>query len=234
MREDFDLRAVFERHHAARFFPLVHSSARDAEAFGQGGLGADDLRGQVDGMGAHGRSIDFLDSACRELLDPDHDQLGSMPGMEISEWVSKARSSKGWTQVQMGDALGLTKGNVSAWEKGRHEPSYRQILKIRELTGVTTLPLGAAMEGETSSPEAKMFAFYFDQLSADRRMKALPALIAVVTQLLPDPSEEGASGDPPLASRRTPAQKTVAESPARPAAATDAKKAATAAERTTR
>lgn len=36
--------------------------------------------------------------------------------------------------------MNVTKGNVSAWENGRHEPSWSQILKINELSGFP-LPL---------------------------------------------------------------------------------------------
>lgn len=55
--------------------------------------------------------------------------------MEIKDWVLAARKHKGWTQTQLGDELGLTKGNISAWEKGRHEPGHGQMVKIAELTG---------------------------------------------------------------------------------------------------
>src|SRR5450830_1694857 len=54
--------------------------------------------------------------------------------MEIYEWVQTARSVAQLTQTQLGEALGVTKGNVSAWERGRHEPSWSQMLKISQLT----------------------------------------------------------------------------------------------------
>ena len=55
--------------------------------------------------------------------------------MEINKWVKKAREHKELTQEQLGALMGKTKGNVSAWENGRHEPSYSQLKRIEELTG---------------------------------------------------------------------------------------------------
>lgn len=55
--------------------------------------------------------------------------------MNIPKWVLAARKHKGWTQTQLGDALSVTKGNVSGWEKARHQPSYHQLAKIAEVTG---------------------------------------------------------------------------------------------------
>ena len=55
--------------------------------------------------------------------------------MELKEWVKTARTHKGMTQEQLGHELGLTKGNISGWENGRHEPGYAQLLKIELVTG---------------------------------------------------------------------------------------------------
>ncbi|UGA38209.1 helix-turn-helix domain-containing protein [Chromobacterium haemolyticum] len=39
------------------------------------------------------------------------------------------------TQERLGEAVNKTKGNISAWEKGRHEPSFDQIEAISRITG---------------------------------------------------------------------------------------------------
>lgn len=67
--------------------------------------------------------------------------------MELTEWIRAARASKGWTQTQLGEALGVTKGNVSAWEKGRHEASFAQLQKIAAATGYQLLTSTASNEG---------------------------------------------------------------------------------------
>ncbi|NBW08297.1 MAG: XRE family transcriptional regulator [Caulobacteraceae bacterium] len=59
--------------------------------------------------------------------------------MNLGQWVLAARRHKGWTQEQLGERLHLTKGNISAWEKGRHEPSYDRLVEIAALTGYPLL-----------------------------------------------------------------------------------------------
>ncbi|NPT50747.1 helix-turn-helix domain-containing protein [Ralstonia sp. 3N] len=71
------------------------------------------------------------------------------PGMELKDWVRTARGLKKLTQAQLGEALGLSKANISAWENGHHEPSWSQMLKIRSLTGML-LPVDDREEQEDS------------------------------------------------------------------------------------
>lgn len=68
--------------------------------------------------------------------------------MEIASWVRAARKHAGMTQEGLGEMLGLTKGNVSAWENKRHDPSINQLLKISQLTGY---PLPKEIAGGTIS-----------------------------------------------------------------------------------
>jgi phage repressor protein C with HTH and peptisase S24 domain len=72
----------------------------------------------------------------QETLAPRRLDFLYSAGVEIKDWVKNARTSAGLTQEQLGNELGVTKGNVSGWENGRHEPSYHQLLKIELLTGV--------------------------------------------------------------------------------------------------
>lgn len=53
---------------------------------------------------------------------------------DIAEWIKEARKKCGLSQESLGEKLGKTKGNVSAWENGRHEPSFKQIAQIGEIT----------------------------------------------------------------------------------------------------
>lgn len=95
------------------------------------------------------RSIETLDLISQENIDPV--RLGCLYDlpMEIKEWILTARSTKKMTQTQLGEAMGVTKGNVSAWENGRHEPSWSQMLRISELTGVALpLPTGLQQGGK--------------------------------------------------------------------------------------
>lgn len=62
--------------------------------------------------------------------------------MDINEWVKAARKHKGWTQQQLGDAVGRTKANVGHWETGKHEPKLDQIQAISKETGFPPPVLG--------------------------------------------------------------------------------------------
>ena len=64
----------------------------------------------------------------------------------LGNWIRSARASKGWTQDQLGDAIGVTKANVSHWETGKHEPSFMQMLKIRDATGYQLEDVQAAAD----------------------------------------------------------------------------------------
>jgi phage repressor protein C with HTH and peptisase S24 domain len=63
--------------------------------------------------------------------------------MDIKEWLKEARRRKGWTQEQLGEIVGVTKGNVSGWENGRHEPSFQQLNRISLASGLP-LDVGSA------------------------------------------------------------------------------------------
>lgn len=55
--------------------------------------------------------------------------------MDINSWVRAARNKSGKSQEALASALGVTKGNVSAWENGRHKPKLEQVLAISRITG---------------------------------------------------------------------------------------------------
>jgi phage repressor protein C with HTH and peptisase S24 domain len=55
--------------------------------------------------------------------------------MKIEEWVRAARQHATMTQEQLGERLNVTKGNVSGWENGRHQPSFDQMVTIATVTG---------------------------------------------------------------------------------------------------
>jgi transcriptional regulator with XRE-family HTH domain len=112
--------------------------------------------------------------------------------MELKDWVKAARShGTKRTQEALGEALGVSKQNVNAWEKGRHEPSYAQIVRIAQLTGYQ-LPAEAreAGDAEPSAPAAAAglsgralaVATLFDQLSPRDKQ----AVEALATNLQPE------------------------------------------------
>lgn len=56
--------------------------------------------------------------------------------MDIGQWVKAARNKAELSQEALAQELGLTKGNVSAWENGRHKPKLEQVLQISRITGL--------------------------------------------------------------------------------------------------
>lgn len=70
---------------------------------------------------------------------------------EIAAWVRTARKHAGLSGEALGAKLALelrttrgnTKGNISHWELGKHQPSLAQMLAISKITGY---PLPASVE----------------------------------------------------------------------------------------
>ena len=58
----------------------------------------------------------------------------------IGQWIKSARKAVGKNQEWLGEHLGITKGNVSAWENGKHSPSPHQLAQISRLFGVPLPP----------------------------------------------------------------------------------------------
>lgn len=70
-------------------------------------------------------------------------------GMNIRDWVRAARAHKGWTQTQLGNAVGRTKANIGHWETGKHSPSTEQLVQISIATGHPLPPMGAGVGMES-------------------------------------------------------------------------------------
>jgi SOS-response transcriptional repressor LexA len=58
----------------------------------------------------------------------------TMSDMDIGQWIKASRTAAGMGQEQLGAQLGVTRGNVSAWENNRHEPSIGQLFLIQKVT----------------------------------------------------------------------------------------------------
>jgi phage repressor protein C with HTH and peptisase S24 domain len=50
--------------------------------------------------------------------------------MDIPKWLKESRKRAGLTQENAGALVDVTKGNWSAWEHGRHNPSIKQLARI--------------------------------------------------------------------------------------------------------
>lgn len=153
----FDGGAVLDGNSAAVELPLMHGALRHAKQCSQARLRSDHAGSDVDGVSVviHALSIGGLYMTVQELLDPPDavaSYAAAMDRSAMAKWVRDARKARGWTQDQLGDAIGVTKGNVSHWETGKHDPSFLQLLMIRDKirnarrafswpTGIETLDL---------------------------------------------------------------------------------------------
>lgn len=113
--------------------------------------------------------------------------------MDIADWVFRARTAANLTQEELGAHLGVTKGNVSAWEKGRHEPSYRQMARIAQLTNFA-LPMPPTGYAEPSSIGPVHLADETDERAQAYRADAVLAGLGDILQALP-PARRGAFAD---------------------------------------
>lgn len=57
-----------------------------------------------------------------------------MTSDQLATWISHVRKAAGLSQTALGEGLGVTKANVSAWETKKHDPSITQLLRIVEVT----------------------------------------------------------------------------------------------------
>lgn len=67
------------------------------------------------------------------MTKPAH---ATKPESVEATFVRAARASTGKSGAVFGGLLGVTKANVSAWERGYHKPSFAQMRRISTLTGV--------------------------------------------------------------------------------------------------
>jgi transcriptional regulator with XRE-family HTH domain len=76
--------------------------------------------------------------------------------MELKEWIKAARAHAGLSGESLGERIGRTKGNISAWENGLHEPSVSQVIQIGNVTGYPLTPLFAAAHGNVAEQAQSM------------------------------------------------------------------------------
>lgn len=72
---------------------------------------------------------------------------------EVGDAVKRARQSRGFTQNEMSDLIGISAKTISAIEVGRVEPSISQ---IQAIAAALQEPVGYFVGEATSSVEAKM------------------------------------------------------------------------------
>lgn len=148
---------------------------------------------------AHPSEYRILSFGGQVLLAPDGDRLPYAVSVAktrtyLGSWLRAARESRGWTQDRLGDALGVTKQNVSHWETGKHEPSFEQILRIRDLTGHPLRDISAAIDWPLARiPRERITSLTPTQI--EQLQAGLIGILAAITK------DHELGGDLPLYSR---------------------------------
>lgn len=55
--------------------------------------------------------------------------------VELSDWVKKGRTAKGWTQAQLAKAVGSNVRTVRHWERGETTPRPEVMERVQEVLG---------------------------------------------------------------------------------------------------
>lgn len=72
------------------------------------------------------------------------DSLYNPYTMLLADWVKKVREKLDLTQEQLGEFLGVTRANVSAWENDLHEPNTMQMAQMSARSGIP-MPLKSSL-----------------------------------------------------------------------------------------
>lgn len=58
------------------------------------------------------------------------------PNSDVAVFVRAAREKTGLSGDAIGAIFDCTRGNVSGWENGRHEPPYSTLCKLSDMSGI--------------------------------------------------------------------------------------------------
>lgn len=67
--------------------------------------------------------------------------------MKIGERIRWLRQQRAWTQIELGDRIGVLQKQVSAYERGVHVPSTEILLKLGDAFNVTLDSLACETHG---------------------------------------------------------------------------------------
>ena len=75
-----------------------------------------------------------------------------MDKQKTGELIRNARTKKGYTQVELGDLIGVTNKAISRWEKG---DSFPDISVIEELSRVLDIRIQDIVIGDVTEPDSE-------------------------------------------------------------------------------
>ena len=81
----------------------------------------------------------------------------------FAERLKKIRNGAGMTQVQLAEALGVSKGTVAMWEIGKREPNYET---LNALSGIFDKRIDYILGYSNDSSSARLSEEQIEQLGA--------------------------------------------------------------------
>lgn len=99
--------------------------------------------------------------------------------MNFAEKLTELRKTRGWSQEELGERLGVTRQTVSKWELGATTPEMEKLAAISELFGVSTDELikGSTAESEQKSapfPSVKKSRFVNGEYKSKKTLWGMP------------------------------------------------------------
>ena len=101
--------------------------------------------------------------------------------------MAAARTLRGLTQDEVGEHFGTGKGTISAWEKGRADPSSFKLAVLCKLYGVSADSL---LWENSLSKDAMKIAAEYDSLSVGQQVTLRTVWDALVTKAVSDQQVE--------------------------------------------
>lgn len=86
--------------------------------------------------------------------------------------LKSARLEKGWTQQQVADKLGITKGTYSNIERKQRNPSLKTALKIQKILHVPLEEMGIEGESKMAEYEVEYASFTKVRFEAESQEEA--------------------------------------------------------------
>ena len=67
--------------------------------------------------------------------------------------IRELREEKGWTQLQLANAIGVTPASIFNWERGKYEPRIKQLRDLASAFGVRMDEIALVTEPDEAIPK---------------------------------------------------------------------------------
>ena len=110
-----------------------------------------------------------------------------MDQLKIGKFISEKRKSKGMTQAQLAEKLGITDRAVSKWETGKSMPDVSLMLELCSLLGITVNDMlcgeVVSMEKFNETTEKNLLEMARQKEEADKRLLNIEIVLMVTAGL---------------------------------------------------